>query len=362
MRSKLADLEDAEFWENDVNEQPPQDIFAFNELRSCADLFRMHEQKILDIQPEFQRDFVWKSPDQTRFIDSLIKQLPIPSLCFSYDARQQKWLVIDGLQRISTIIRLLTGADWKLSKLDDVEPRLCGVSAAAIKTDPTLSEFYTRVENSTIPITVLRCDYSNNKHLSYLFTVFHRLNSTGLKLNNQEIRNCIFAGPFNRLLRELDDNADWRKLNKMKKGEYYRLQKQELILRFFAFQDKLDEYTGSLASFLNAYMGQHRFISNDVVQERRALFGDTCAVLHNALNASGHKNKISITLQDALFYAAGKNIAALKPMQPKAVGELILKVISDSAFSEASLAEGLAKKERLKDRMRAAENLLRDDL
>lgn len=359
MRSQLDVLEDAEFWENDVNEQPPQDIFAFNELRSCADLFRMHEQKILDIQPEFQRDFVWKGPDQTRFIDSLIKQLPIPSLCFSYDAKQQKWLVIDGLQRISTIIRFLTGADWKLSKLEDIEPRLCGVSAAALKTDPALAEFYTRVENSTIPITVLRCDYSNNKHLSYLFTVFHRLNSTGLKLNNQEIRNCIFAGSLNRLLRELDDFGDWRKLNKMKKGEYYRLQKQELILRFFAFQDQLDHYTGSLASFLNTYMEQKRFIPDADVENYRTLFVDTCTVLYRAVQASGYKAKISITLQDALCYAVGKNIEALKNLTSEAVAEKVLQVIANPAFSEASLAEGLAKKERLKERMRAAEQLFK---
>lgn len=359
MRSQLDVLEDAEFWENDVNEQPPTDIFAFNELRSCADLFRMHEQKILDIQPEFQRDFVWKGPDQTRFVDSLIKQLPIPSLCFSYDAKQQKWLVIDGLQRISTIIRFLTGSDWKLSALDDIEPRLSGVSAAAIKNDPALAEFYRRVENSTIPITVLRCDYSNNKHLSYLFTVFHRLNSTGLKLNNQEIRNCIFAGPLNRLIRELDDNPDWRRLNKMKKGEYYRLQKQELILRFFAFQDSLDEYTGSLASFLNAYMEKKRFLTDDEVERYRTHFSDTVKVLHAGVQECGHKGKISITLQDALCYAIGKTIDYSKTLSPDVIGARVNAVINDPLFSEVSLAEGLAKKERLKERMRAAEALFK---
>ena len=190
MRSKIEKLEDEAFWENDAHEKPPADIFAFNELRSCADLFRMHQQGILDIQPEFQRDFVWKNPDQTRFIDSLIKQLPIPSLCFSYDSKQQKWLVIDGLQRISTIIRFLKGEDWNLANIDDVNPNIAGISAAAIKNSTgELQEYYKRVENSSIPITVLRCDYSNHSHLSYLFTIFHRLNSTGLKLNNQEIRN-----------------------------------------------------------------------------------------------------------------------------------------------------------------------------
>jgi hypothetical protein len=65
MRSRIELLEAETFWENDLNEQTPIDIFAFNELRSCADLFRMHQQGILDIKPEFQRDFVWKNPDQT---------------------------------------------------------------------------------------------------------------------------------------------------------------------------------------------------------------------------------------------------------------------------------------------------------
>lgn len=359
MRTELEALENAEFWENDVNEQPPPDIFAFNELRSCADLFRMHEQKILDIQPEFQRDFVWKGPDQSRFIDSLIKQLPIPSLCFSYDAKQQKWLVIDGLQRISTIIKFLSGADWNLSKLEDIEPRISGVSAAAIKNNLDLAEFYRRVENSTIPITVLRCDYSNNHHLSYLFTVFHRLNSTGLKLNNQEIRNCIFSGAFNRLLRKLDDDPNWRKLNKMKKGEHYRMQKQELILRFFAFQEELDQYTGSLASFLNSFMEKRRFIQDYVVSEYEARFQKMAKVLHDAIQSLGPKGKVSITLQDSLCYAVGKNVDNLAKLTPAQVAAKIASVISDPMFSESSLAEGLAKKQRLIDRMKTAEQLLR---
>ena len=300
MRSEFDALEEAAFWDNDVNEQPPTDIFAFNELRSCADLYRMYDQKILDIQPEFQRDIVWKGPDQTRFIDSLIKQLPIPSLCFSYDAKQQKWLVIDGLQRITTIIKFLSGADWRLSKLDDIEPKIAGVSAAAIKNDEELIGFYRRVENSTIPITVLRCDYSNNKHLSYLFTIFHRLNSTGLKLNNQEIRNCIYSGIFNRLLRELDDDQNWRKLNKMKKGEYYRMQKQELILRFFAFYNNLDEYKGGLASFLNEFMEKKRFASEDQLSAMRELFKETIKLVLIGISTLKNKSKISMTVQDAI--------------------------------------------------------------
>lgn len=160
MQPKISELEDQTFYADDYAEVPPPDIVAYNELRSCADLFRMHQQGILEIQPDFQRDIVWQGPDQTRFIDSLIKQLPIPSMCFALDHKAQKWIVIDGLQRISTIVKFLEGGDWKLSKLSDIEPEIAGISVAAIKTSTSaLHQYYTRVENLSVPVTVLRCDF-----------------------------------------------------------------------------------------------------------------------------------------------------------------------------------------------------------
>ena len=109
--AQIYDLEKEQFSADEHNEVPPTDIVAYNELRSCADLYRMHTDGILDIHPDFQRNFIWKTADQTRFIDSLVKQLPIPSMCFAYDFKQNKWIVIDGLQRISTIVKFLNGND-----------------------------------------------------------------------------------------------------------------------------------------------------------------------------------------------------------------------------------------------------------
>lgn len=360
MRTKIEQLENESFWENDSNEKPPEDIFAFNELRSCADLYRMHEQGILDIQPEFQRDFVWKNPDQTRFIDSLIKQLPIPSLCFSYDSKQQKWLVIDGLQRISTIIRFLKGEDWRMAKIDDVNPEIAGVSAAAIKNATnSQKDLYRRVENSTIPITVLRCDYGNSRHLSYLFTIFHRLNSTGLKLNNQEIRNCVYAGSLNRLLKELDEYQNWRRLNRMKKGENYRMLKQELILRFFAFYDGFESYNGSLAAFLNKYMEENRFIQQDRSNELSGIFRSSVDVFLKAQATGTFKEKISVTLQDSIIVGIARNIRSLVGLSPDNVAIKIKEIIDNDLFSEIALSEGLAKKQRLIDRIAKSCEILR---
>lgn len=172
---ELEKLEDQQQFEKDSNDIPPLDIVAFNELRSCADLLRLHQSEQLNIQPDFQRDIVWSKSEQTRFIDSLTKQLPIPSMCFSLDYRTEKRLVIDGLQRIQSIINFLSDENWSLSELNDIDQRISGKTVAEIKS--TSKELFERVQNVMIPITIIRCDGSKKDHNEYLFTIFSRLNS-----------------------------------------------------------------------------------------------------------------------------------------------------------------------------------------
>lgn len=66
-QNELQANEDMSFQEGDFQEIPPGDIVAYNELRSCADLFRMYDSDALDISPSFQRDVVWKGPAQTLY-------------------------------------------------------------------------------------------------------------------------------------------------------------------------------------------------------------------------------------------------------------------------------------------------------
>lgn len=117
-------------------------------------------------------------------------------------------MVIDGLQRISSIIKFLDNKiDWRLSKNEDVDIRISDKKVSEIrKENPHLVEV---LENVTIPITVLRCDYTNQEHMKYLFQIFYRLNSGGNKLYNQEIRNCIFQGSLNSLLKDLARTPEW---------------------------------------------------------------------------------------------------------------------------------------------------------
>jgi len=355
MKINLDELEKQKLYEDDINRVPPSDIVAYNELRSCADLFRMHKQQILEIQPEFQRDVVWLGPAQTRFIDSLIKQLPIPSMCFALDYKKQKWMVIDGLQRISTIVRFLSGSDWKLSNLEDIEQEIAGISVAAIKNPKSkLHSYYTRVENLSIPITVLRCEFDNKAHKEYLFTIFHRLNTGGMKLNNQEIRNCIFGGSLNDLLKRLDSNRNWRKINKMKQGESYRFSKQELILRFFAFHDKHTKYTGHLANFLNSYMGEHQNANEEFVDNKADLFTRTVECLYKNVFADKGPGKFPNTVLEGVLIGVGKNIDYLEKSSPSIIQRKYRELHKNEQFSSEALTEGLSKRPRVIERLNTA--------
>ena len=359
MVAKLDEIETQTFYEDDSLEIPPPDVIAYNELRSCADLYRMYNQRILEIQPEFQREIVWKNPSQTRFIDSLIKQLPIPSMCFSLDYKTERCQVIDGLQRMATIIRFLSGEPWTLSRLEDIDPKLSGQhSSKFIDDNSELHAYYTRVENLTLPITVLRCDYSKKSHSNYLFTIFHRLNTGGMKLNNQEIRNCIYAGPFNCLLKKLNRDPKWMKLNKMKKNIGYRFTKQELILRLFAFHDSYKEYGGRLARFLNEYMDDNKNLDEESIEEKRNLFSRTVDIAFRKVFEGKIPPKMSISVLEALLVGVSFNLDYLESQTDNHIKDLFKKLQSHEELSEERLSEGLSGKTRVINRLTAAKQVL----
>ncbi len=360
--TSLHDIEKLTFQESDSIDVPPPDLIAYNELRSCADLFRMYQEGTLNIRPEFQREVVWDDKKQTRFIDSLIKQLPIPSMCFSLDYKTDKWQVIDGLQRMSSIIRFLRGDDWSLSSLDDVDKKIAGQHVPSFRSKPALHRYYTRVENVTLPVTVIRCDYSKPSHMDYLFTIFHRLNTGSVKLNNQEIRNCIYSGAFNDFLHELDIDQTWLKLNGWSSSEGHRYRGQEQILRLLAFHDNYRDYKGSLVKFLNRYMEKHRHTGGRFLEDKREVFNRTIRIVHNSILGEQPSEWLgkSLTVMEATLVGVSLNLDHLETLPSERVHQMYDQFLRSEALSEAKLREGLSGRQKVLDRMSTAERAFSD--
>jgi hypothetical protein len=316
----------------------------------------MHDEGTLKIDPDFQRGIVWKDSDQTRFIDSLIKQMPIPSMCFSLDYKTQERQVVDGLQRMSSIIRFLDSKeDWTLSKLEDIDKDISGKKVSEIKKKhPKLFKI---VQDTTIPVTILRCDLSKRAHSEYIFVIFHRLNTGGLRLNNQEIRNAIFQGPFNDLLKYCNENIDWKKIF-TRKNISDRFKKMELILRFFAFSEFLNEYKGKLTPFLNDYMRSNRFIAESEVLIKKELFERVMDVIYKKIIDKENLNKIrSNAVLEAVWFGVANNLDKLEKQDKKEVKRLFHKLMDQEYFKEGSISEGLLKKEKVFQRLQLSKSI-----
>ena len=336
---------------------PPSDIIAFNELRSCADIYRMYESGQLDINPDFQRGVVWTPKAKTLFIDSLIKQLPIPSMCISWDFSANKRIVVDGLQRISTIIEFLKqDSTWKLSNIDDVDERIAGKTVEYIRNNE--NRLFSLVENLTIPITVLRCDYNKKTHMQYLFQIFNRLNTGGSKLYNQEIRNCIYSGPFNTMLKELVRTDIWcsyvnTDLAKIEKSRYSN---EELLLRFFALNECQQKYTGKLASFLNSFIEDHKNIREEDLSGYREIAIRILNVARKAGISVEYRN-----VADAILVGMAKNIDCLEKESKEHVKALIEQILATNAFSPEALKSDASGKDKVNHRLQIAITTLSSD-
>ena len=211
---------------------------------------RMQEEEF--IFPDFQRKYVWSLKEASKFIESLLIGLPVPSIFLAKDKYSSKLIVIDGQQRLRTLQYFFEGKlpDGREFKLKNVIDEIEG------KTYQDLSS----EDRFNFHNTIIHClIVSENEKSDGIFYLFERLNTTGNPLTNQEVRNAIYHGEFNNLLLEFSRTSLWKSLYHK---EELRLNDQELILRFLAFSFELNNYKGNLNEFLNSFMRENRNFEN----------------------------------------------------------------------------------------------------
>ncbi|MDQ0789199.1 hypothetical protein QFZ64_004696 [Streptomyces sp. B3I8] len=223
--------------------------FSFNEL---ADMYASEE---LVIDPDFQRMFRWSEGAQSRFVESLLLELPVPPI-FLIEREDRVYELIDGLQRISSYLHFrgeLTVGGTLVPPLVlsdcDIVPELNGCTYASL---PKALEI--KLKRSYIRAEILRKE--SDPRLRYY--MFKRLNTGGLALSNQEVRNAtirLLSNDFNQFIIDLSENEDFRvcveTLTEKASNERFD---QELILRFFAFKNAGAQYKHDIADFMTEYM------------------------------------------------------------------------------------------------------------
>lgn len=233
-------------------------------------------------RPDLQRNFVWTKKEASRFIDSILLGLPVPSVFFAKD-NENRLIIVDGLQRITSIVNFIDGTfsgdgtPFKLTKSESIYAAWRG------KAYEDLSEAQQRAIR-TYSLHAIIFEQKKPSDNSGMYQIFERINTGGRILKSQEIRNCIYHGSFNSMLRELNQNEVWRTILNLPTPDP-RMGDVELILRFLAFSDlptlpEFSEHQISLVKFLNSYMEKNRELSDQTAAELSKRFVDVITYLN----------------------------------------------------------------------------------
>jgi hypothetical protein len=272
--------DDLELGENDSEEAqdfppPERKIITQPYDLSVQALVEQWGDKTL-VLPEIQREYVWDNPRASKLIESLLLNIPIPVLYFA-ETDDAKWEIFDGHQRVRSVVRYVNN-EFALSSLS----LLGHFNRSRFHNLPLREQRF--LERRTIRAIVI----SNDSAPNMKFETFERLNTGAVVLNAQEIRNSLYRGTFNALLRSLAKEADFRSLVGTKTPRK-RMVDEELILRFFALREGLKDYRPPLKRFLNEYMNSIKDAAPGKLKNLKSVFDETTHLAHGVLGASAFR-------------------------------------------------------------------------
>ncbi|MCY4539332.1 MAG: DUF262 domain-containing protein [Chloroflexi bacterium] len=254
--------------------------------------------------PEYQRKFVWDQKRASRFIESLLLDLPVPGMFLYREKDSEIQLVVDGQQRLQSLRSFYEGtfpASQKEFRLTGLETRFNGLTYKDL-TDVDRR----RIDNSLIRSTVIHQDKPDNEATSQYF-IFERLNTGGVALASQEIRAAIYGGQFNMLLHELNHNRAWRQLFG-KEQDDKRKRDEELILRFIALYFESEDYRSPMKGFLNKFMKCNRSLSRYTNAQIVPLFETTVESILEKIGADAFKptKSLNAAMLDSIMIAIAR--------------------------------------------------------
>lgn len=276
------------------------------------------------LQPEYQRNFIWDNSRKSRLIESIIINIPIPPI-FLYEIEFAKYEIMDGLQRISTIIDFLNDK-FVLEGLE-IWSELNGKSFSQLP--ETIKDGIRRRYLSAVILLKESAKTKQQEDEMKRF-MFDRLNSGGVKLEPQEIRNALYTSEFNTALSQLcqkSDVSDWKLITReyitsqsvdkwlflmwggFPSANQDRMYGQELVLRFFAYMSACKNNISKGTKYiLDNYAKEAVSYSKDEVNELREIFYTTIKFVFNIFGqyafCSSEKNIAEKQIYDAVMLAS----------------------------------------------------------
>lgn len=327
-------------------------------------ILQMVEKKeIFDLSPSYQRRTRWSDKKRSHLIESLLMNVPIPPI-YLYERDLAKYEVMDGQQRLESI-RLFFNNEFKLVELKKW-PELNGRTYCELP--PRIQSGLTRRGLAAV-IILTESGQDESTAVELRQYVFERLNTGGVSLNPQEVRNCIFSGHFNDLLitlaRSDDFTATWA-IPPKEKHEPQRVSRRlatnrlyatladcEIVLRYFALSD-LDKFKSGMKRTLDECMRERRRSSKaecevlgreylSVLAVARTLYGDKLFRLPSPRGA--FTGRRSIPLADAVMLALARVRGSWSTLVHRKADlvEFTYRLLADEASYEIVVGRGNTK-------------------
>lgn len=328
------------FQEEDDADTEIEGEYVFNEYDITSSpndfniltIYNFLESGVVKI-PAFQRNFVWDMNRASKLIESLIIGLPIPQI-FLYEESRNKFLVIDGQQRLMTIYYFMKQRfprkdkrtelgyifdkegkipDEVLESSEYFRPFKLNLADNPEKpnklnklTYETLGEYKTNFDLRTVRNIIIKQNHPANDDSS-IYEIFYRLNSGGVNLRPQEIRSSLHHSKFDNLLKRINLDERWRRLLGQANPDL-RLKDIEILLRGFAMLYEGEKYRAPMVNFLNKFASTSQKFKVEEINYLEQLFYsflNSCEMLEPTAFFSKN-GKFNISIYEAVFTATCK--------------------------------------------------------
>ena len=363
--------------EQDFRDAALQIIVQRNDffLPNLIDMLKTH--KTLEVSPYYQRRARWDTTRKSRLIESFLVNIPVPPV-FLYENEFARYEVMDGQQRVTAILEYFEN-QYALRGLKIL------TSLIGKRFHDLPREVRAGLERRSLPAIILLKESTPSNETAILLRrqVFERLNTGGIRLNAQEVRNSVHSGSFNNLLLELsrhhlfttmwdippfEPNENTEPSEKLRKNILFRQMRDvELVLRVFALLDPKD-IGGGMRSTLDNAMEKYSKCSESELRQLKTQFLDSLTLAH-VIGGDGifrlpalrskKRGRPSPTLFDGIMVALMRklNQADLIKLYAEQINQLLQTELGESKFY--SLVAGRANtKEATLNRSRHIEGLI----
>lgn len=228
----------------------PADVAIGQRTINIYNLMERLEHHEIDLEPSFQRKGnLWSLEQQSRLIESLMLKIPIPAFYFNA-ADDDSWIVIDGLQRLTAFLNFLVG------RKDDrqetrIKQKFVGLQYLKDFNDHTFDDLPRQYMRRIKETSIIAYTVEKGTPDEIVFNIFQRINTGGIMLNAQEIRQALYQGESTKLIERLAKCEEFLEATEHSVRKD-RMQDREYITRFLAFteMDYRSQYAGNIDDYL----------------------------------------------------------------------------------------------------------------